>query len=146
MTPSQLLAQWNRKFYSFQVCTYGNMCPGDGPHVKLTGGGRTVEVYDFQLQNYDDIPPENIVDEVILEALRRWHADTTTKNFQILYKIESGIAPANHQHRYNNVYVANFYATNEEHAKKQLADAVSVHSGSKHSIIMLWEMTKDWTH
>lgn len=146
MTALQLLAQWNRKFYSFQLNTYGNVCCGDGPHIKLSAAGREVEVYDFQLKNYDDIPSENILEEIILEALRQWHADTTIKNFQILYRLESGPAPSEHQHRYNDVYVANFHATNEEDAKKQLADAVNSHSGSKHSVIVMWEMTKDWKH
>jgi hypothetical protein len=92
--PLALLDQWNRKYYSFTLRADGNYQPGDGPHISLTAGGRTVSVGEYELVE-DDEDKWPGIGALVAEAIRRWHADPAPKNF-LVYATHPDLAPAEH--------------------------------------------------
>lgn len=89
-SPTQQLEKWARKHYRYTIRNHGNVMPGDGTELILEAAGRKVSVFDEDYQTEDR--PALSLDELILEGLRQWHADTKPKNFEILF--EADAAPA----------------------------------------------------
>lgn len=126
----QNLHNWTREHYNFTLHANGGDKLKGGSYIVLKGGGRTVQVIESQL----DVPT---IDNLINEALSRWHEDETEKHFAILYEYEeSGVTL---------IMTAYFCASNEEQAKEKLK--ISLIDGVKHyTVVKIWEMTKNWTH
>ena len=80
--PLAMLAAWNRKGYYFTLASGGNYQPGDGVSCNLAAAGRTVCVCDVELDTEDHW---STVADVVREALRQWHADTTPKRFWLIW-------------------------------------------------------------
>lgn len=76
------LQKWNRKHYRFRIECGGNVQPGDGVFVELKAGGRTVVVGEEEMEDLIE-GHYPFIEELVLEALRRWHADTTPKRFRM---------------------------------------------------------------
>ncbi len=143
LTPLQALDQWNRKYYSFSLEANGNMQVGDGPFIVLSGGGRKVTVSDYDLSEYENGRYPTL-DDLVTEALRLWHADTTEKRYRVLYEINKEILLEIKDHWlwHGNRYMCNIIATSEDEAKAKVIKALQEKEVTC-KVISLWETTKD---
>lgn len=82
------LEKWCRKYYEASFGCGPNIMPGDGPWVKLKGGGREVFVCEYDLPHDPDEHPNATIADVILEAIRRWHADNSVKSYKIYFSVK----------------------------------------------------------
>lgn len=83
------LSNWCRKYYSFSFTGGPFSQPGDECYIKLTGGGRTVDVDEWELARRDNdgvVEQMPTLGELIHAALRKWHDDTTPKRFHVIYE------------------------------------------------------------
>ncbi len=92
------LEKWLRKHYRFEIVNGGNFDTCTATVVKLRGGTRKVEVDYSELVRWspdeshgDDYFPT--VDDLLKEAIRRWHADTTVKRFSATVKYRTDPMP-----------------------------------------------------
>lgn len=84
------LERWIRKHYRFEILNGGNFDCCTGTCVKLEAAGRVVEVDYSELVRWDldethggDYFPT--VDDLLKEAVRRWHADPTPRLHRVSY-------------------------------------------------------------
>ena len=125
MTPAlKRLEEWARKHYRFAIQGSGFVQPGDGYNIRLSAGGRTVSVNEEDIHEATGEWPT--LDEIIHAALDKWHADKTIKNFQVV----------THDGTPSGFIYTNVTATSEEEARKMVPG----------DIVVIREMTKDWTH
>lgn len=90
MTPLEELEAWNRKGYYWSINCGGNYQPGDGVTVTLSAAGRKVQVGDYELEVWEEDGDSSntfypSIGDVIHEAIKRWHSDTTPKTFRVLW-------------------------------------------------------------
>lgn len=119
------LSEWSRKYYKYRIETCGNVQPGDGISVHLEAGGRKVSVYEEDLAHKDDEPRHVSIDEVILEAIRLWHADSSMKKYHCFWSHEDSYPPyesdtVNKVIWTKGVYHAVIHAINEQEAKAKI--------------------------
>jgi hypothetical protein len=88
MTAMEKLSEWCRKGYRFTLGCGGLFMPGDGFYIKLEAARRVVEVDDCDacFRDEDGEPGHGDLEEVIEEAIRRWHADGTAKRFDVFVR------------------------------------------------------------
>lgn len=142
-----LLDDWCRKHYRYKIEGNGFCQPGDGHTVTLTAAGRTVQVSDYELvtgDEDDDTPSQwPTLDELVKEAIQRWHADTTPKHFRVYFHADYLTFEAQHWH--GDKYMAHFEATSEDEAKKKLHDKYPPHENQP-EIIQVWEVHANGHH
>jgi hypothetical protein len=144
-----LLEEWNRKHYHFKVQACGNTQPGSGPFVELTAAGRTVTVGDYELVKPDPDDETQTPDqwptleELIKEAIRRWHADTSPKHYRVLFHADYLTFDA--VHHSGDKYMAKIEATGEDEARKKLHDHYPPHENQP-EIIQVWEVNANGNH
>lgn len=84
MNALEELNKWTRKYYTWEIHCGPNIQPGDGLWIKLHGGGRTVFVGEEELTDWENDKYPTI-EEVILEALNRWHSDDSPKCYKLYW-------------------------------------------------------------
>jgi hypothetical protein len=151
MNALEQLAKWDRKYYMYKLETGRHIQPGDGLCVTLYGGGRKVQVGEEELEDWEkEIYPT--IDEVILEAIRRWHADDTIKNYSVIYHLKPDGPEYNGEHtlRYKSEFSKSIEvrltAKNEQEALEKAASGYSVQDLCEIGKPSIWEMTKNWSH
>lgn len=117
MNALEELKKWCRKYYKFRVESNGSVQPGDGISVHLEGGGRTIAVYEEDM-------PEASLDQMILEAIRLWHADSSVKKYRCFWTHQEETCPdyrwakeVNGVRWSSGVYMAVIQAINEYEVK-----------------------------
>jgi hypothetical protein len=95
MTGLEALEQWVRKRYSFEFKSGTYLQIGDESSITLKGGGRevTVSEVDMACEAPGDDMAWPTLEELMAEALRRWHADPSPKAFRVLLEFGGGLAP-----------------------------------------------------
>lgn len=150
MNALEQLTKWDRKYYRFKIESYGHIM-GDGVTVELYGGGRKVCVNDSDLANYENGQYPTL-DETIKEAIHRWHADASIKNYRVIFytkpdtpdfvEVSNVKAFVVFKHGYGGMVETQLSAKNEAEAveiAKTIFPGLELQS-------FVWELDKDWRH
>lgn len=134
-----LLEKWSRKYYRFELKTGGYVQPGDGAWIVLSNGHRKVHVSDYELDKTNEVGDtvECTLAELIEEAIRQWHADTTLKHYRVSWYGDLGCTPtadvtvervgSQHDGRWYGYWMATLIARTEDEAVDKVRQLFSEH-------------------